>query len=597
MSPPQKEQQIRFRERAELLDFLLEVSTVTAETLDLDRLLTNVAEIIKEVIPHELFAILLYNERSRSLRMRYSIGHRDEIAKNLNIRLGEGVTGITASTRQPILLPDVRKDPRYLNALDAVRAELTVPMLVRGKLVGVIDLQSTRLNAFSEHDRALLSLIASRVGTAIDNARLYRRVERQNRTLRVLAHLSQEFSSILDLDELLTKIASTVHALISFDAFSIFLVDVERNLLRCRFSQRYDERATTDNIEIGKGITGAAAQTRSVIRVPDVTQDARYVESHPDVRSEVAMPLVLHDRVIGVLDLESTRLAFFTDDHVRALGLLAPQIATSVENARLYEELLQREHRLDQDMQAAFKLQSVLIPRTVSDIAGLEVGVKTRPARAISGDLYDFFEHQDDYTLIAFGDVSGKGAAAALYGALISGLLRTLARRRRSPSELMKLLNDALLERKVDAQYATLSLIVWEAGAKRFSVANAGTLPPVLFHGGKIISSRVAGVPIGLLDDQEYDQVEIETKAGDLLLLASDGIEDQLGNDAGILSDQQVISVELESYGRERLERLVLSNFALTPQEIVDRIFEDIDAFRGSTSLTDDQTVIALRVL
>src|SRR5690242_4593397 len=126
MSPPQKEQQIRFRERAELLDFLLEVSTVTAETLDLDRLLSNVAEIVKEVIPYELFAILLYNERSRSLRMRYSIGHRDEIAKNLNIRLGEGITGITASTRQPVLLPDVRKDPRYLNALDAVRAELSV---------------------------------------------------------------------------------------------------------------------------------------------------------------------------------------------------------------------------------------------------------------------------------------------------------------------------------------------------------------------------------------------------------------------------------------------------------------------------------------
>src|ERR1700759_446893 len=98
MSPPQKEQQIRFRERAELLDFLLEVSTVTAETLDLDRLLANVAEIVKDVIPHELFAILLYNEKARSLRMRYSIGHRDEIARNLNLGLGEGITGSTAAS-------------------------------------------------------------------------------------------------------------------------------------------------------------------------------------------------------------------------------------------------------------------------------------------------------------------------------------------------------------------------------------------------------------------------------------------------------------------------------------------------------------------
>jgi sigma-B regulation protein RsbU (phosphoserine phosphatase) len=592
-----KPQQIRFRERAELLDFLLEVSAVISETLDLDRLLANVAEIIKEVIPHELFGILLYNERTRSLRMRYSIGHRDEIAKNLTIRLGEGITGSTASLRQPILLPDVRKDPRYLSALDAVRAELAVPMLVRGKLVGVIDLQSTRLNAFTEQDRALLTLIATRVGTSIDNARLYRRVERQNRTLRVLAHLSQEFSSILDIDELLTKIASTVHALISFDAFSVFLVDAERNLLRCRFSQRYDERTTIENIEIGKGITGAAVQSRQVIRVPDVRLDERYILSHPDIRSEVAVPLVLHDRVIGVLDLESTRISFFTDDPLRALGLLAPQIATSVENARLYGELLQREHRLDQDLQAAFKLQSVLIPRTVSDVIGLDVGVRTRPARAISGDLYDFFEHSHDYTLIAFGDVSGKGAAAALYGALISGLLRTLARRRLTPAELMQSLNEALLERKVDAQYATLSLTLWDARTRLFRVANAGTLPPVLYRGSEIISCRVAGVPIGLLEDQEYDQVEMSAQPGDLLLLFSDGVEDQLGKDAGTLSEEEVTLKEMESYGRERVDRIVLANLHLKPQKIVDRIFEDIDVFRGATPLTDDQTVIALRVL
>ncbi len=588
--------QVRFRERVELLDFLLEVSTVTAETLDLDRLLANVAEIIKDVAPYELFAILLYNERSRLLRMRYSIGHRDEVAKSLSIRLGEGITGAAAQSRQPILLGDVRTDPRYLNALDAVRAELAVPMLVRGKLVGIIDLQSTRLNAFSDQDKALLALIASRVGTAIDNARLYRRVNGQNRTLRVLAHLSQEFSSILDIDELLTKIALTIRALINFDAFSIYLVDLERHLLRCRFSQRYDEKATIENIEIGKGITGAAAETRQVIRVADVTQDPRYITAHSDIRSEVAVPLILRDRVIGVLDLESVRLAFFTDDHVRALTLLAPQIATSVENARLYQELAQREQRMEQDLQAAYKLQSVLMPRTISDIIGVEVGLNSRPAREISGDLYDFFEHSAEYTLIAFGDVSGKGAAAALYGALISGLLRTLAPRRRSPSELMKSLNEALLERRVDAQYATLSLITWAARTRAFTVVSAGTLPPMLCRGGKIIDSRAEGMPIGLLEDQHYDQVKIAAEPNDLLVLYSDGVEDQLGNQTAASLDSAADD-DVESYGRSRLEKVVTAHCKLQPQEIVNKIFDDIDAFRGATPLTDDQTVIVLRVL
>ena len=575
--------QVRFNERAELLDFLLEVTSVTAETLDLDKLLSNVAEIIKDVIPHELFAILLYNERKRNLRMRYSIGHRDEVAKKLQIGLDEGITGAAGATRQAILVRDVRTDPRYLNALDAVRAELAVPMLVRGKLVGVIDLESTRVNAFSEQDRALLALIASRVGTAIDNAWLHRRVERQNRTLRVLAHLSQEFSSILDIDELLTKVAVTVHALISYDAFSIFLANEDRKLYQCRFSQRYDETATIESVPFGKGLTGAAAESRQVVRVGDVTKDPRYIASHNEIRSEIAVPLILHDRVVGVMNLESARYSFFTEDHSRALSLLAPQIATSVENARLYEELAQREQRMEQDLKAAYKLQSVLLPRTVSDIAGLDISVRSRPAREISGDLYDFFEHGDDYTLIAFGDVSGKGAAAAIYGALISGLLRILAPRRRSPSQLMKLLNEALLERKVDAQYATLSLILWNPKQKSFTAAAAGTLPPLICRKGSILDIDVTGVPIGLLEDQQYDEVKITLMPEDLILLYSDGVEDQLFED--------------QDYGRDRLNTIVKKYCDETPQIVAKMIFDDIDAFRKNTPLTDDQSVIAMRVL
>src|SRR5579884_4443829 len=264
-----------FQDRAELLDFLLEVSEVTSATLDLDRLLANLADIVKEVIPYDLFAILLYNERQGGLVIRYSIGHRDEVVRNLAIPLDEGITGAAASARKAVLVGDVRNDPRYLNALDAVRSELAVPMMARGRLVGVIDAQSTRLNAYTEDDRTMLQLIATRVAVSIDNARLYRRVERQNRTLRTLASVSQEFSSILALDELLDKIAKIIRSLISYDAFSILLVDAEQKVLRHRFSARYDQRVNLDNIPLGKGITGAAADSREAVRVVDTLADPR----------------------------------------------------------------------------------------------------------------------------------------------------------------------------------------------------------------------------------------------------------------------------------------------------------------------------------
>src|SRR5689334_6294623 len=451
---------VRFRERSELLDYLLEVTTATSQTLDLDQLLANVAEIIKKVIDCELFAILLFNEKRHDLRIRYASGHREEVVRNLSLALGEGITGRAAAKREPILVEDVRKDPQYLNAMDAVRAELAVPMIARQRLVGVIDVQSTRVKAYTDYDKGLLRLIASRVAIAIDNARLYRRVEKTNRTLRTLANISHEFSSILDLDELLGKISTTVRGLINYDAFSILLIDQEQKALRHRFSIRYDQRVNLDNIPLGKGITGAALEAREPIRVHDTATDPRYIASHPGIRSEVAVPLVVHDKAIGVMDVESERIGFFTDDQVRTLALLAPQIASSVENARLYEELAERERRMEEDLKAAHELQSLLLPTKAPQFQGLEVAVGLRPARGISGDIYDFFQQTDQHTVISFGDVSGKGAAAALYGALVQGLLRTIAPGKRSPSALLRALNEALIERKVEARYVTLLVLL-----------------------------------------------------------------------------------------------------------------------------------------
>jgi phosphoserine phosphatase RsbU/P len=575
---------LRFRERAELLDFLLEVSRVSSETLDLAEQLATLASIVKEVVPYDVFAILLYSERTHALTIRHAIGHREEVVRSLSIPLGEGIVGIAAARREAVLVEDVTQDPRYLNALDAVRSELAVPMTARGKLVGVLDVQSTRVKAYGEQDRSMLSLIGSRVASSIENARLYRRVDRQNRTLRTLAHLAREFSAILDLDQLLTKIASATRALIPYDAFSVFLVDNERNILRNRFSVRYDQRVKIDNIPLGKGITGAAVESHEPVRVLDTGADSRYIASHPGIRSELAVPLVVQDRVVGVLDVESERIGFFTEDHQRTLSLLAQQIASSVENARLYEEVAQREQRMDQDLKAARQVQRILLPREDPEMQGLATGIRSRPAREISGDVFGFFDHAEDGAcVIAFGDVSGKGAAAALYGALISGLLRTLARRR-NPAELIQKLNETLLERKVEAQYATLLVALWQPAPRKFVLSNAGAAPPLLLRNSQVIETKIEGVPIGLLDDREYDDVDLTTEPGDALVFYSDGVDEQ-PNEKG------------EEFGRERIMRILKTRGTEPPQNIADAIIAAVDAFRGAVPIFDDQTVVVLKVL
>lgn len=580
MAAPRKPP-VRFSERSDLLDFLLEVATLTSETLELEELLGNVSDIVRRVIPYDLFAILLFHEKKKDLRIRYAVGHREELVRNLALGLGEGIVGAAASMRQPVLVADVKTDDRYLSASDVVRSELAVPMIARQRLVGVIDVQATRVGAFKDYDRAMLSLIAGRVAAAIDNAQLYRRAERQYRTIRTLSRVSNEFSSILDLDELLKKVASSVRGLINYDAFSILLVDSAQQFLRHRFSIRYDQRVNLDNIPMGKGITGAAATAREVVRVLDTRADPRYIASHPGIHSEIAVPLVVQDRVIGVLNLESERIGYFTEEHARTLSLLAPSVSIAVENARLYNELGERERRMQDDLKAAFELQTVLLPPEAPDVEGLDIAIGLRPARQISGDLYDFFEHTNGHFAIAFGDSSGKGAAAALYGAMVNGRMRTLAPRRRSPAELLKALNDALTQRKLEGRYVTLLIVLWHAHSKCFTMSNAGGSPPMICRDGRIFKVEVEGVPLGLLSDREYDEVVFQAVPGDLVVLFSDGVSDHL-SPAG------------EEYGRGRLGEVVRRSCGLTTKQVVEAVFADLDKF--NTDRFDDQTLLVMRV-
>ena len=221
-------------------------------------------------------------------------------------------------------------------------------------------------------------------------------------------------------------------------------------------------------------------------------------------------------------------------------------------------------------------------PREAPQFEGLEVAVGLRPARGISGDIYDFFEEPSDgHTVIAFGDVSGKGAAAALYGALVAGLLRTLAPGKRSPAGVLRAVNEALIERKVEARYVTLLVMLWHPHSGSFKMANAGALPPMVCRVGEIIKLKVEGVPLGLLDSREYEEIPLQTQPGDTIVLYSDGITDHL-------------SLGGEEYGRGRLARVVRTHCAQPAQTIVDEIFADMDRF--AVKPFDDQTILVLKV-
>src|SRR5260370_14427076 len=176
-----------------------------------------------------------------------------------------------------------------------------------------------------------------------------------------------------------------------------------------------------------EGIVGAAATVKEPVIVPDVTVDPRYLMVNPETRSELAIPMIHKGKVIGVLDLESPQPNYFTEDHVQTLSILAGNLAVSLENARLYEQVAKDEARLERDLQAAKRIQGALLRPVPTQDYGVQLPPRDLSAPHVSAASYDFLRYGPQQLGIALGDVSGKGTPAALYRAVAIGTIRSLA--------------------------------------------------------------------------------------------------------------------------------------------------------------------------
>ena len=565
------------------LTYLVRLADALNTTLDLETLLNRTSELVRAIIHYRIFAILLLNERTNDLRIRFQIGHSPE-AQRMRFPLGKGVVGQVALTRQPILLNDVSTDKNYVAGSSDVRSELAVPLIAKNRLIGVMDLESEEPNYFRPEHLHLLTLTASRIAQAIENARLYARVSRQAQTLTVLNEISAELTSILELDPLLARIGQLLRRLIDYQMFTIMLLDEKGETLITRYAWRFGyAHAPLRRIPITSGLVGAAVREWRPINVPDVRKDPRYLPMNPETRSELIVPLFHKGRIIGVLDLEHTRVGFFNEEHERTLTTMAAQTAISIENARLYQKVSRQEKQLERDIAMAREVQLRLLPTAPPELPHADVAVRFLPARTIGGDLYDFVDYNPSQSAIVLGDVSGKAAPAALFAALVSGIMRSAAIHRPGPAEMLRLLNDALQERKLESQYVTMLFALWNDESRTLQVANSGAVQPICCRGGQPFTVKAEGFPLGLFPDVSYDEINLATQPGDAIVFVSDGILDA-ENTHG------------EMYGQERLSRLLCANRDESANHIADAILADVSRFQDGKDRFDDETIIVLRV-
>ena len=565
------------------LTYLVQLADALNTTLDLQTLLNRTAELVRAIIPYRIFAILLLNDRTHELRMRFQIGHTPEVER-MRIPIGKGVVGQVALTRQPMLLNDVASEPAYIAAYPDVRSEVAVPLIAKNRLIGVLDIESEQANYFREEHLHLLTLTASRIAQAIENARLYARVSRQAQSLTVLNEIAAELTSILHLDPLLERIGQLLRRLIDYQMFTIMLLDEKGEILITRYAWRFGyTHAPRRRIPVTSGLVGASVREWRVINVPDVRKDSRYLEMNSETRSELIVPLFYKGRVIGVLDMEHTRAGFFNEEHERVLTTLAAQIAIAIENARLYQAVSRQEKQLERDIAMAREVQLRLLPTSPPQHANAELAVRFLPARTIGGDLYDFLEYGPDESAIVLGDVSGKAAPAALFAALVSGIMRSSASQQLQPAKMLATLNDALQERKLESQYVVMLFALWNDQSRTLTVANSGAVQPILCREGQSTVLRAEGFPLGMFPEVAYEELTVAMQPGDAMVFVSDGILD-------------ADNAQGEMYGEDRLGTVLCGNRSHSAAEISEAILSDVTRFQDGHDRFDDETIIVLRV-
>ena len=574
----------------ELLSTLFELGREVTSVLDLDELLAKIPQLIARLTRFSAFSVYLLDEKRQELRIAYAVGYPERLLPNVRLKVGQGVVGAAVEEGRPILVNDIREEPRYRGPLRNMLSQLAVPMRRKGRVIGALNLLDEAEGAFTAQDEALLRQFAAHVAVAIENARLFESERQYVETLETLAEIGREMSSILDLDQLLTRIASLTKRLVDYRTFGILLLHDETQELEMKLAVSYGKGAESKRMKLGEGLVGWSALHKEPVLVADVSKDPRYVNLVDDARSELVIPMLVKDRCVGVFDLESPELDAFTKEHKELLTLLASQAAVAIENARLYEEVLRKEERIEKELRFAQRVQLAFLPTELpKTVHGVDVAGRFEPARELGGDLHDFLAPDPETLVVAVGDVSGKGAPAALYGAFAAELVRSRTMRRRftpdrfSVAGVLQVMNTILHERQLEEYYCTLCYAFFDFKQRQLTLTNSGLPYPVHCSGESCNQIELPGVPLGSFPGVTYDEVTLPMRKGDVLVFCTDGIF-------------EATNQEGQEFGSRRLCEVVLQCRNQSARATVDAIFDAVTSFQHAGPHTDDMTAVAVKI-
>lgn len=450
-----------------------------------------------------------------------------------------------------------------------------------GELISVLLVDGTYCSLLKNRDHLqYFERIQKKIGRILENTALHIDLEEKNYETEKIFEVSRGILSSLDTKTILDFILESIRTLISYDASAIFLLDHKgKNLLSMSsfgYSPKYDKKL---HLKIGQGSCGWVAETKEIDLINDTQNAEHYYGLRAETKSQISVPLIFDNEVTGVLCLESNQVGHFEQKSVTILKNFSQLAAIAIHNARQVE-VFRAKQAFESELISAGAVQRGLLRKTFPKIDQLKYTAINIPSKIVSGDLYDIIRFDNQTLGIAIGDVSGKGAPAALMMTLILAGLRSQKQTFLTVCDMVYRLNNLLYESTIEGTYATFFYGVISVEKGKLYYTNAGHNPPFLIKADKNVHKLdVGGIVLGYIPDFNYTQDEVDFEQGDLFVAYTDGITETM-------NDKE------EEFGEDRLVNIIIENHSAKVYEIKEAIIRAIKDFSKSDAFDDDLTLL-----
>jgi len=561
------------------LSLVNQVSDAVSSTLDLEKLLDIALEQSMAAVVADGGSLMLVNEDTSRLEIVASRGISRKFVKNTSQAVGVSIAGWVAQHGESVLVSNAHTDPRFKMSFyrDDISSSASVPLRVKGGVIGVLNVNTVHENkVFDERDLELLATVANEMAVAIENARLYARVNRRTKQLDSLLQISKTVTATLNLDEVLRRLSDEMCKLFSMDVCAILLVDELSGRLRLGHGVGLKTRRKYAYYDLAAPIAHRVTESSTKVIVRNLGASAALrtdAAGSEGLTTAFGLPLRNQGKLVGVgvgLSRSKQRLPKSQLEIMRPLGELA---GVAISNARNYR----------QKYRIARILQQRLVPSSIPEVPGLEIGHKFLPAREVGGDYYDFIPFGQGKLGVVVADVAGSDVEAAEYTTMGKHVLRTYAREGLSPAQVLTRTNNIICEDTASDLFISLFYGVIDLEKMTLTYANAGCEPPAYCSAAtqEVSALQAEGMLLGIGRGAEYSEVELALGHGDVVAAYTDGLTEAC--------------VDKRRFGADSVRSIIHAHARRGAQEIADSVHGTLlDFLHGSAK--DDMALVVLKV-